>query len=53
MSDGKTLYKQMRKIQEMRTRYYVNAEGVTMLFWAGGWMPWDYVAARDKRYVLS
>lgn len=46
------LGKKLKRIQELKSRYYIGASGEVMLFWAGGWKPYDYVAARETKYEV-
>lgn len=52
MLDSEILGKQLQKIQEHKSRYYISSDDIVMLNWNGEWVPYDYVAVRDVRFRL-
>jgi hypothetical protein len=52
MTDGEKLFKQMQKIREHLSRYYISPDGTVMLEWAGGWKAYDYVAERQEKFRI-
>lgn len=47
-----TMGKIMKRIVELRSRYYVDADGVVQTFWGGSWLSWHEVMLLDKRLVI-
>ena len=41
--DGKVLFKLLVKMKELNLRYYINAFGVILTYWQGGWSPYHEV----------
>lgn len=50
--NGETMGKIMKKIVDLRLRYYVDADGVVQTFWQGSWAAWHEVAEIDPRMVV-
>lgn len=36
-TDGKVLFKLMKRIKELNILYYINASGEILTYWQGGW----------------
>lgn len=51
-SNPKVFGEMLKRVRDLGSRYYVNAEGGVMLYWNGTWKDYAFVAQRDKRYVL-
>lgn len=43
----------LKRIVEINSRYYVDANCEIQLYWNGGWKPYDYVAERDSRFIVN
>lgn len=41
----------LKKIQELRMVYYINADGIVLLRWNGVWTEYHKVALKDERLM--
>lgn len=46
---GWLLAAMLRKLMELRLRYFVSADGTVLTYWNGGWSPYHEVAEIDTR----
>lgn len=51
--DSKLKFKIMKKIIELRLRWYEDCDGVVRTYWNGKWVPWEEVAKMDKRLEVE
>lgn len=47
-----TMGKIMKRITDLRLRYYVDGAGVVRTYWGGSWVEWHKVAERDARLKI-
>jgi len=47
------LAKVLKKIQELRMVYYINADGIVLLRWNGVWTEYHKVALKDERLMSA
>lgn len=47
--DPTVLGKIMKKVVELRLRYYIDGDGVVQTYYNGTWWDWESVLKRDPR----
>jgi hypothetical protein len=47
--DAALLGKIMKKVSELRLRYYIDCDGSVRTFYNGDWWLWETVLERDER----
>ena len=52
-SDSNVLGKIIKKINELRLRYYVDGQGVVKTYWQGDWYAYHEVLKYDKKLKIN